>query len=184
MVDDVVSSKDRKRQLVKAEIDLQSGSLVNRIVLQRSTTIVSFETGNMKVPFESLNTCTRDLLSIWDLDEVAHKAHRPPELAGERVYFTRLHHNFTKAAGNRGHESLLRVRAIIAADGSVSNCHHEYALSSGAIKPDVCDDMREMQFEPATDLDGKPIASVYSRSIVLSRFSPWTADSHGGRWGN
>ncbi len=182
-IDDDLSSRDAKSQPIVAAIDGVSAGLVERIVLQRSTTIVSFETGNMKVPFEALNACTRDLLSAWDLDADAHQAYHPPKMPDENAYFSRLHHRLASTPANKGHKSLLRVRAMIDGDGTVSGCHYEYALSSGGLRPDICADIRKMRFDPATSADGEPIASFYSRSFALSEFDPWTADSHGGRWG-
>jgi len=181
--DDLSPEEDRQSRV--AAVDPAAADLVERIVLQRSTTIVSFETGNMKAPLEALNACSHDLLLEWGLDAEAHSTyHRPPKMPDERLYFRRLHHKLTSTPGNEGHKSLLRVRAIVTSEGSVTNCHHEYALSSGGLEPDVCQDIKDMQFDPATDRDGKPMASVYSLSLTLSQYDPWTADAHGGRWGS
>lgn len=183
-IDDAISSPNGEGRSIIAAIDPASAGLVDRIVLQRSTTIVSFETGNMKAPFEALNACSQDLVLEWGLDANVHRAYRPPQMPDEKVYFTRLHHKLTTTPGNEGHKSLLRVRAIVASDGSVTDCHHEFALSSGGAEPDVCRDILEMQFEPATAPDGEPVASFYTLSLILSQFDPWTADAHGGRWGS
>lgn len=182
-IDDARPSRGEVEGPASAAIDEASAGLVDRIVLQRSTTVVSFETRSLQAPFAALNSCTVDLLSLWGLDADAHQAYLPPRMPKEKAFFSRLHHKLTSTPGNEGHRSLLRVRAMIASDGGVTKCHYEYALSSGGLEPDVCSEIREMQFAPATDANGQPIASFYSLSVILSEFDPWTADAHGGRWG-
>jgi len=183
-IDDYVFSFEGESKPVSAAIDLDAAEKVERVVLQRSTTIVSFEMGNMKEPIEALNTCMSDIFPKWGLSVSAHQAYNPPRMPNERVYYSRLHHELSSNPANSGHKSLLRVRAIISRGGVVTDCHHEYAFSSGGLEPDVCDDIQAMQFEPATTEKGERIASVYSRSLIMSEFDPWTADSGGGgRWG-
>ncbi|MGB3807555.1 MAG: hypothetical protein WA936_10170 [Erythrobacter sp.] len=134
-IEDDRRSRNGERALVAAAIDPEAANLAERIVLQRSTRIVSLETGSMKEPFEALNVCSNDLLPIWGLDIDVHRAFRPARMPGERAYFKRLHHELASKPGNEGHKALLRVRAMVAADGSVSDCLHEYALSSVAKSP-------------------------------------------------
>ncbi|MEP4784042.1 MAG: hypothetical protein ABJX46_04885 [Erythrobacter sp.] len=180
-IDDQKQSSQERKETVAAEIDAANAERMDRIVLQRSTTIISYGTGNMKAPLEALNACSKELLSIWKLDAGAHQSYRPAEMPGEGAYFSRLHHNLVNTRGNAGHESILRVRALIGKDGSVTDCFHEYVFSSGGAEPDVCKEIRPMQFSPATNQSGEPIASFYSKSYFLSQFDPWQADAHGER---
>ena len=180
-IDDDKSGEAKDLQTVAAGIDIGSASKMERIVFQRSTAIVSFETGAMEAPFEALNECTRELLSGWGLDAEAHADYKPSELPNAKAYFSRLHHEHVNKPGNVGRESLLRVRTLVNSDGSVADCFHEFALSSGGAQPDVCEEVRQMQFESATDANGEPMASFYSASVFLSKFDPWEADAHGGR---
>ena len=183
-IDDYLYTPGSKSKPVKAAIDLASAAKVERVVFQRSTVIVSFELGNMAEPVGALNDCLSKLLSEWGLDAAAYDAFTPPQMPDERVYYSRLHHALASKPSNAGHKSLLRVRALIGENGAVRSCLHEYSISSGGEKPDVCADIERMTFTPAKDSEGEPIASVYSRSLILSEFDPWTADSGGqGRWG-
>lgn len=181
-IDDETVLEGADRGLTGTSIDPAAADLVERIVIQRSTTIISFETGNMKAAFEALNTCSRDLLGLWGLD-AEDEVYHPARMPDASVYFSRLNHERATTPGSAGHDALLRVRAVISRDGSVSDCHHEYVLSSGGPQADVCEDIQEMQFEAATDAGGEPIASVFSLSMIMSKYDPWTADAHGGRWG-
>lgn len=159
---------------IRAEVDPSAARQVDRIVLQRSTVIVSFETGNMGDAFKALNSCSRELLSVWELDETVHENYHPPQMPGEKVYFSRLNHELATAPDNVGHKSLLRVRAMVAKDGSVTSCYHEYHISSGGREPDVCADIREREFQPATTPQGEAIDSFFSRTIYLSSYDPWS----------
>lgn len=184
-IDDYIYTPDSKARGVAAAIDPAAGEKVERIVLQRSSTIVSFELGNMREPVEALNACTAEFLPKWGLDPADHGAHEPPRMPQELTFYSRLNHELASKPSNAGHKSLLRVRAIIDAKGRVNSCHHEYALTSGGEAPDVCEDISEVTFVPATNAAGESMASVYSRSVILSEYDPWTADSGGGgRWGS
>lgn len=77
-IDDTLSSQEEHPQPAIAAIDTASADLVDRLVLQRSTTIVSFETGNMQAPFEALNACAQDLVLALGLPASAQQAHVPP----------------------------------------------------------------------------------------------------------
>lgn len=166
--------RNEKNKPIRPEVDPEAARQVDRIVLQRSTVIVSFETGNMGEAFEALNTCSRELLSLWELDEKAHEAYHPPRMPGERVYFSRLNHELATLPENVGHKSLLRVRVMVAKDGSVTSCHYEYRISTGGKEPDVCADIRELEFQPATTHQGEAIDSFFSRTIYLSSYDPWS----------
>lgn len=174
--------RNRRSGFIQPSIDPADAAEVQRVVLQRSTSIVSFETGNMKAAFEALNACSSDLIPTWGLSLEEHREYKPPVLSDGDLYFSRLKHEFAEKSGAEGHKALLRVRALVATDGTVSDCRFEYSLSTGGMQPDVCEDIRQMRFEPASDAVGKPIASFFAKSVVLSPYSPWTADAHGGRW--
>lgn len=184
-IDDYVYAPGPNSKHVAAAIDPAAGAKVERIVLQRSSTIVSFELGNMREPVEALNACTAEFLPKWGLNPKEHAAHEPPQMPQESTFYSRLNHELARKPSNAGHKSLLRVRAMIDEKGSVTSCHHEYAVTSGGEAPDVCEDIAGMTFVPALNAAGEPVASVYSRSVILSEFDPWTADSGGsGRWGS
>ncbi len=163
--------------LVKPHIDPGGAERVDRFVLQRSTRIVSFETGNMREPIEAMNICTQGLVAVLDLGEEAGDKHTPPLMPRERSYFQDLHHDFVSTPGNKGHEAVLRIRAIIAPDGSVEDCHHEYPLNTGGLLPDVCAIVSKMRFTPARSATGQAFRSVYAKVDLLIAF--WSADGRG-----
>lgn len=167
---------------IQPSIDPADARQVERIVIQQATNIVSFETGGMEAAFEALNACAKDLIPLWGLSLQTHEAYKPPRMLSEKAYFSRLKHQFAKRAGVDGHKALLRVRVLVAADGSVTDCHFEYPLSTGGAQTDVCEDIRQMQFEAAENHSGDQMPSFYVKSIVMTPYSPWTADAHGGRW--
>lgn len=172
-IEETAFAEGAEADFVASAIDPEAAALVERIVLQRSTTIVSFETGSLEEAVRALNVCTNDLLTQWKLDREAHRSYRPATMPKEQAFFSRLHHELASAVGNEGHKALLRVRAFIETDGTVTGCEYEYSLSSGGREPDVCEDIRQMRFEPAISADGEAMASVYTRSKILSEHDLW-----------
>jgi hypothetical protein len=183
-LDSGTNTDGKKHSFETAQIDASYVNQVERIVIQRSGTISSFELGKMHDAFNALNACTMDLLTSWGLDGQKHVEFNGARMPQASVYFARLSHFLANSPGNEGNQSLLRIRALVAKDGSVSDCYHEYVFSSGGLKPDVCQDIRAMRFEPATDASGMPMDSFWARSIKLSRYGAWNADASGGSWGD
>jgi len=169
---------DQAAQTHIAPADAQQA---NRIVVKTARTVVSFETGSMAQAFEALNACAFDVLRGLGLDTDAYKGSFPPAMPEQQTLFARMQHQFAKGPGRRGNKALVRFRALIAADGTVSDCYSDYALSSGDVDKDICEDIRGVRFEPGRDRDGKAINSVFSASIPLNTYSPWASDAHGER---
>lgn len=173
-----------RSELISATIDPSDAEKVERVVIRQGTRIVSFETGNLEPVLAALNTCTLDLLPYWGLDLETHKSFRPPEMPDERSYFAGLRHEYAKISGAKGHKALLRIRLIIDREGVVSSCFEEIAASSGGEPPQICENISTVRFKPAVNAAGDPIPSFFARSVPLWSYSPYTADAHGGRWGD
>lgn len=177
----IADDAEAKQQLIEPAIDLADASQVERIVFRQRSNIVSLETGNMRAALEAFNVCTKDLIPMWGLSLEAHAQYKPPQMPGGNTFFSSLRHDFAKESGAKGHQALLRVRAMIAKDGSVTDCHFEYPLSTGGEQADVCHDIREMKFDAAEDVMGNAMASFFVKSVFLTPYSPRKADAHGGR---
>lgn len=168
---------------VATNIDPQAALLTERIVYQRAATIVAFETGSMKEPFEALNICSAGLLESLEIETPEQPLASLPIMPQRGLYFSRLNKTMFEKAMLGGSGAILRIRARIEPDGTVSRCWHQYALIAGKDLPDVCSDLRGMQFEPAVDHAGEPVAYLFATSVPLYPWGAWNSDAGGARWG-
>lgn len=153
-------------------IDLKDADSVKRLGVRLAGRSVVFETGAMIEPFRALNACSMDLLGQWGLSAKEHSGHRPAELQNETFQLSSIQSKYARGPGRKRHEALLKVRAIIEPDGSISDCFFEYAISTGGETFDACAEIRKMKFRPATTASGKPMRSFYAASIPLSWVDP------------
>ncbi|EDL49876.1 hypothetical protein [Erythrobacter sp. SD-21] len=171
------------KPLAATAIDLNAAEMSDRLVLQRTTRIVSFETGNMRAPFEALNACSAELLGDWGLSPFEDDHYTPAAMPNPRTYFARLNRELLRAKKLSGDGALVRLRARVEADGSVSQCKFETLAAGQSDIPDICAEISEMQFEPALNKEGEAFPSLFTLSIRLSPYGAWNSGAHGGRWG-
>jgi hypothetical protein len=171
------------RPLVSQGIDLQAAEMFERVVFQRSTRIVSFETGSMRAPFEALNACAIELLDYWEVEPEDHRQYMPPVMPQPRTYFARLNNDLLKAGKLTGSGTLVRLRARIESDGTVAHCAFETMPAVQSDIPDICADIAKMKFEPALGKDGESFASIFTLSVRLTPYGAWNAGADGSRWG-
>jgi hypothetical protein len=153
-------------------IDPTDAGAVKGIWWKNSGRTVSFDTGAMSAPLRALNDCAMDLLQHWGLRTDEHAGHSPVELKNEDFALAKLQSTFARGPGRKRHEAILNVRALVEADGSISDCFFEFAAATGEGKFDACAEMRKMQFRPAKTAAGQPMRSFYAASIPLSWVDP------------
>lgn len=151
--------------LLSAGINLDHAAAIDRIVLERRGRVLSFETGNMREPFEALNICTSDLLNDWGLDPERHKSYVPPRLTNEEAIKRRIGAAYPRQALQRGEQGIFRMRVIVEADGTVADCLIENATKTDQLDSPACQQMRKAQFEPARDSNGEPMRSFFATAI-------------------
>jgi hypothetical protein len=153
-------------------IDPTDAGAVKGIWWKNSGRTVSFDTGAMSAPLRALNDCAMDLLQHWGLRTDEHAGHSPVELKNEDFALAKLQSTFARGPGRKRHEAILNVRALVEADGSISDCFFEFAAATGEGNFDACAEMRKMQFRPAKTAAGQPMRSFYAASIPLSWVDP------------
>jgi TonB family protein len=168
--DDSSSKGDGKidRKQTFAGIDPVEAGTIERIVLTRGKRGLSFETGNMKAPIEALNLCSSDLLIRWGLDPDQHKKYSPPRMINSRTVVRSIQAKYPTRALRSGEQGIFRLRAIVGADGSVSDCVIENATITERLESPACIEMRKAKFEPALDADGSPMRSFYATTVTYS----------------
>ncbi len=158
----------QRGRLAFAGIDLAEAATADRIVVRRGGRVLSFETGNMRAPFEALNTCTAKMLSDWGLNPEKHQAYVPPRWTNETQIARRLQSQYPSDALRSGEQGIFRLRVIVEVDGSVSDCHLEESTQTDRLESPACREMSRAQFEPARDAQGNPMRSFYGTTITYA----------------
>lgn len=105
------------------QIDLDEAATIERILYGHGGFALSFETGGMAPAFQALNVCAADFVRAWGLDPELHSNFMSmAKWRNEKKIARRIQKKYTRSALNRGEQAILRLRAIIEVDGSVSDC--------------------------------------------------------------
>ena len=159
---------DKTPRLTKAGVDLDEAATIERFVLKKGDKVVSFETGDMMPAFRALNVCTSDLLRSWGLDPEKHEAYRWPVWTNRKSVSQRIAREYPRDALNRRETGVFRLRVIVEADGTMSECFLEASTENERLDSPACRQMRRAKFEPARDAQGQPMRSFYATSISYS----------------
>lgn len=149
-------------------VDIEEAAKIDRIVLRRGSRALSFETGNLGPIMEALNTCTFDLLNEWGLNPEQHRSYTAPRWTNQLSIVRRIMATYPRRAIIRGEQAIFRMRVIVEADGSVSECVIAAATETERLDSPACREMMEARFEPALDSEGNPMRSFYATSITYA----------------
>ena len=152
--------------LRNAGINVEQAAAVDRIVIERSGRVVSFETGNMGDAFKALNVCTSDLLESWGLDPAQHQSYVPPRWLNQDSVERGITASYPRQALLSGEQGIFRMRVIVEADGTVGECLVENATETERLESPACGEMRRAQFAPARDAAGQAMRSFYATSLT------------------
>lgn len=143
------------------QLDPKEGAAIKRIILARNARAIVFETGELGGAAQAMNACTEDLLSGWGLDPAQHKRFRPARVINAEAVAKRIFDTYSRKALLKDEEGDFSARLIVEADGAVSECAVEGLTVNEALRPELCQYLREVRFEPAGGADGQPIRSFY-----------------------
>lgn len=163
--DDNVANSNRT-QVSLHQIDLGEAASIDRLVLMRGKRVLSFETGNMKAPFEALNQCSRTLLQTWGVDPEQHERYTPIKWTNRKAIARRISSSYPSTALRKGESGIFRLRVIVEPDGTMSECHLNSATLVDSLQSPACREMKNAVFQPALDKDGKPMRSYYLTRII------------------
>lgn len=167
--DDENSEQDEmaeRKQRTLNGIDLAEAASIDRLVIKRGNRVLSFETGNMKAPFEALNQCTRALLEIWGLDPAQHDLYTPISWTNREAVARRISSDYPSTALRRRESGIFRLRVIVEPDGTMSECRVDNATVTESLQSPACQEMKRAEFEPALDANGDPMRSYYTTRII------------------
>jgi len=160
--------KPQRESTRNAGINLDEASTIDRVVVTGGSTVLSFETGNMRAPLNALNTCTDGILARWGLDPEIHQSFVPPRLLDKDAISERIEARYPREALRRNEQSIVAFSVIVEMDGSVSNCMADNTTPSENLRSPACEVMATARFEPARDANGDLMRSYYSRNIIYS----------------
>lgn len=148
-------------------IDTQVAGGLTQIAVSRGSRTVVLETGALDKPFAALNQCAFDLIRHWGLDADQHRTMtRDAKWTNQKVVSRRIAQLYPASALQAGEMGFVRMRVIIETDGAVSECKIESATATDHLESPACREMRGASFEPALDLEGQPMRSYHTTTIV------------------
>lgn len=126
---------------------------------------LTLQLGSLEEPIAALNTCVDELITHWGIDVEAHKTLSQGVRATNMREVPRMMHYPPKMAAQRM-PGLVHVRLMIDERGLQTDCHIQMPLSDPEFEKSSCADLEHaLEFEPALDKDGKPMASYWATSV-------------------
>ena len=123
--------------------------------------------GSLDKPIAALNQCIDELMTHWDIDVEAHKTLTRPVTATNLADVPRMMDYPPKMIEQRM-PGVVNIRLAIDEKGLVTACHIQMPLSDPAFEKSSCADLQHaLEFDPALDKDGKPIASYWVNKVVF-----------------
>ena len=166
----------RAADLVKAEEILESRDFLDReadaadkvtgLALTgafRSQLVL--DTGSLKKPLLALRTCIDELRSHWGIDLKAHETLTRPAVPTNRASIVSMI-NYPPEMEKKRMPGMVNIRLDIDEKGGITDCHIQMPLADPEFAKSSCSDLQhELDFEPALDKEGKPIASYWVTTV-------------------
>ena len=102
---------------------------------------------------------------IGGLDPDQHVAYVPPRFINEAAIARRIQARYPRDAVNAGEQAIFRMRVIVEADGTVSDCSIENSTEGNRLESPACREMMKAQFEPARAHDGGTMRSFFATTV-------------------
>lgn len=118
--------------------------------------------GPLGAPIRGLSECMDDLLAQWGIDVEAHKTLSRPATPDN---LTRVARVMDYPPGRMLESDQLNVRLAIDETGRITGCHVQMQLGEPAFAERTCASLEDLDFDPALDKDGKPIASYWITAV-------------------
>lgn len=126
---------------------------------------LSLEIGPLDQPLEAMMTCLDELMTHWGLQPEAQNSLSRRPVPVNLAAVTRMM-DYPPRMMQRGMIGIVNVRLGVTEQGLVSDCKVQLQLSDPTFEEYACGDLRHsMEFEPALDAEGKPIASFWTTTV-------------------
>lgn len=126
------------------------------------------ETGSLGAPLAALEKCTDELLDHWGIDVAKHAAlaRRPKPRSNPGEWMKSRDYPLPMLLS--GKRAIVHFRLNVDTAGKATACHIQQSTRPKAFDDAVCKAiMRNAEFDPALDAEGKPIASYWLNSVVF-----------------
>ena len=121
--------------------------------------------GGFEKAIAALNDCVDELMSHWNIDVEAHRTLTRPAAPVNLPDVSRMI-DYPPKMAREGMQGVVNIRLAVDETGLVTSCHIQMPLSDPAFEETSCADIQhELDFDPALDRDGKPIASYWITKV-------------------
>lgn len=122
---------------------------------------LALQLGALDKPITALNECVDELMTHWGIDVEAHKTLTRPAVPVNLSEIPSMM-DYPPAMLQKSMPGLVNVRLAINETGKITACHIQMPLSDPVFEESSCADIEHLlDFDPALDKDGKPIASYW-----------------------
>jgi hypothetical protein len=123
--------------------------------------------GSLDKTMAALNTCVDELMTHWGIDVEAHKSLTRKADAINLDEVPRMM-SYPPAMLSKNMPGVVNFRLDVDETGKITDCHIQMPLSDPVFEKSSCADLQHaLEFEPALDKDGKPIASYWINKVVF-----------------
>ncbi|NCP11402.1 MAG: hypothetical protein GW859_05520 [Sphingomonadales bacterium] len=156
--DDDTSDRATPAPVPQAEFD----SLTLRIDKGRKFKLV---TGAMGEPLAALDKCVGNLMESWGISQVEiARVATPPKPSNTGKWLTTS--DYPRKPLYKGIGSRVNIALIVGADGTVEKCRVQSLTDDREFGKVTCDLISaRAKFEPALDVDGIPVRSLYTSLV-------------------
>ncbi len=124
--------------------------------------------GSLEKPIGALQDCVDELTTHWGIDVEAHKTLTRPATPLNLAEVPRMM-DYPPRMARESMPGLVNVRLAIDENGGITSCRIQMPLSDPAFEQSSCADIQHaLEFDPALDKDGKPIASYWTTRVVFT----------------
>lgn len=149
-------------------LEVDQGKAVDWIEISRGSKTYRLNTGNLGPVFEAMNSCMLDLVKFWGADpEILRKRKTLPKVTNLGKVARMVQEHFPSDALRKRAQADLLIRVLVEADGTASKCFIHGITNAEQFDNEACVVFLEAaKFEPALDMDGRPVASYYINRIL------------------
>ncbi|MDB2694740.1 energy transducer TonB [Erythrobacter sp.] len=149
------------------QLNPDEGSSIEWVEFVRGDRSYRLRLGNLEPVYKAMNACMTNLVTSWGADpDILRQRRSPPQLINPDDVRKAIQSHYPSTASALGAQADLQIRAMVEADGTVSKCHITGLTQADRFDSDACVVLlQDARFEPARDLEGRPLASFYMQRI-------------------
>jgi TonB family protein len=148
-------------------IDTEAARPLREITLAQEGRTLVFRIGPLAAPFGVLNDCTSHILSTWGIDAEAHRtARRSTRLLEVQKVARGIQEKYPLQAVMQSRGGVVGVAILVDAQGTPTECRITSDSGDGSLNAVACEGLMKARFDPALDVEGKPMKSYWMTRIT------------------